>query len=405
MVKYRLPVIICLFVVLFALMVVGVREVFTSQVPGANDFLPRWVGARLYWQDGIDPYSNAATERIQQSMYGRLALPNEDQALFVYPFYSTFLLLPLVWLPLGYSWIQAIWLMVVLYALLGGLFIIRSLLRWNWSPLLLAILLLWGVFLYHSTRTIILGQFAAIVFLFLMLTLFALQRGYDGWAGFFLVWATIKPQMVIFVIPALLLWAIWQKRWHFVSSFVLNLMLLFALSFLLLPQWFSSFVVQVLTYPEYTAYANSPLGWLTGLWGGLVGKRLLQLLLLGWMVWEWRWLRMETAVSYNLFVILGVTFLTTSLIFDQTATTNQIALYLPLLTAAYALSFRHRYLVFALVIGMILGLWVLFLISVQGNLEHPIMYWALPLLTIFVLTAGRPFILRASSPHTISKAT
>lgn len=377
---------------LFAVMVISVRQWFTRSAVGANDFYPRYRGATLFWRDGIDPYSQEATETIQREMYGRLALPDEDQVLFVYPFYVTFLLLPLVWLPVAYSWIQAIWLTLLLFALAGGVYTICRLLHWELSPLLFGTLLLWTVLSYHSVRVIILGQFAGLVFLFVVGTLLALQQRHDKLAGFLLAWATIKPQMVIFMVPALLLWAVGRKRWYFVGSFALTLAILGVASFWLLPNWLFSFIAQVWAYPTYTAYASSPLGWLTA---SVLVKRLLQGVLLGWMVWEWRQLWQITAVSPPLFIILGTTMITSVLIFDQTATTNQVVLYLPLLLTGRALTqWRSygRYVVVILLLALVGAFWGLFLFSIQGNQEHPIMYWPLPLLLIVCLTVGRPFI-------------
>lgn len=379
---------------LFIIMVISVRQLFTLNAVGANDFYPRYRGAMLFWRSGIDPYSPEATEEIQRGIHGRLAQPHEDQALFVYPFYTTFLLLPLTWLPLTYSWIQAIWLTMLLFTLAGSVYLISQLLHWELSPFLLGILLLWAILSYHSVRVIILGQFAGVVFLFVIGTLLALQHEQDKWAGFLLAWATIKPQMVVFLIPALLLWAIGRKRWLFIGSFILTLAGLFLVSFLLLPNWLVSFVEQVLTYPTYTAFASSPLKWLTT---SVLGQRLLQLFLLGWMVWEWHRLPSITAVSPNLFVVLGVTLITSALIFDQTATTNQVLLYLPLLLACHALTTWHshgRYIVAFLLLTLVAAFWVLFLFSIQGNQEHPLMYWPLPLLVTVCLTIGRPFIQR-----------
>lgn len=120
---------------LFVLSVVGVHATFTSQVSGANDFFPRWMGAELFWEAGVDPYSPEATEAIQRAMYnGRLARPDQDQVLFVYPFYTIFLLLPLTWLPLSYSWIQAIWLVTLQGSLLAGVFLLLRLVAWPRMP-------------------------------------------------------------------------------------------------------------------------------------------------------------------------------------------------------------------------------------------------------------------------------
>jgi hypothetical protein len=288
---------------------------------------------------------------------------------------------------------------ILMFALLGGVFIIRDLLEWKLSPLLLAVLALWTVIFYYSTRVIILGQFAGLVFLLLMAALLALQRQRDVWAGFFLAWTTIKPQMVVLLIPALLLWAMWRQRWRFAGSFIAAAGLLLAASFMLLPGWFTAFIEQLVTYPEYTAYASSPLKWLSGLapWLGVIGRRAMQLLLVAWMLWEWRRLQTILDVSTELFMILGVTTITSVLIFDQTATTNQILLYLPLLLGFHALARslkRYSHLVILSFLGLIVGTWVLFLLSIQGNQEHPVMYWPLPLVVAIILTMGRSFVLR-----------
>ncbi len=157
---------------LFAISVWATRALFTTENVGANDFYPRWIGAQVYWQEGIDPYSQTATERIQRDMYnGRLARPDEDQVLFVYPFYTIFLLLPLTWLPLDYTWIQAIWLVTLQFSFIGAIFLLLRLVEWPPLPLwLLTGMLLWAVVFYHNARNIILGQFAALVFLCLVVS-------------------------------------------------------------------------------------------------------------------------------------------------------------------------------------------------------------------------------------------
>jgi len=47
--------------------------VFTSKFPGANDFYSRWAGGRAFLIDGLNPYSDEVTHRIQLGMYGHLA--------------------------------------------------------------------------------------------------------------------------------------------------------------------------------------------------------------------------------------------------------------------------------------------------------------------------------------------
>lgn len=376
---------------LFALLVMAVRQLFTLEAVGANDFYPRWKGTTLFWREGVDPYSDRATAAIQEDMYGRPALPEEDQVLFVYPFYVTFLLLPLVWLPLDYSWIQAIWLTTLLMVMITAVFLTLRLLNWKQPVWLFTLTMLWAVLFYHFTRTVILGQFAAFVFLWLVAALLALRRGRDGWAGFWLALTTVKPQMVILVIPALLLWALGGRRWRFIAGFGLTMAGLFGLSFLLLPSWLTSFVNQVLSYPDYT-FTGSPLWVITGYYLPQLGQpveRLLSVLAIGLMVWEWRRVWRETAVTDQLLVTLGVTMIVTNLILVRTATTNYIIMTIPLLLLMREVATRWRWgnLGVALFYGFsIVSSWALFLATIQGDTEHPIMYlpWPLALLPLLL---------------------
>lgn len=384
---------------LFGLMVVAVHYLFTREAAGANDFYPRFRGAMLFWREGIDPYSPEATEAIQRGMYGRLALPEEDQALFVYPFYIIFMMLPFVWLPVAYSWIQAIWLTVLLWVMiLSGLLTLR-LLDWQLPVWLWGLTVLWGVVFYHNTRTIILGQFAAFIFLWLAAALLALKRGRDGWGGFFLALTTIKPQMTFLLIPALFIWAFRQRRWHFLAGFALTIGGLWGLSFLLLPSWLGSFVHQVTSYPGYT-FTGSPLWVLTGYYWPQLGQPVEQVLIglsLGYMVWEWRRLwrssaRRETAVSDQLIVTLGLTMIVTNLILVRTATTNYIIMIIPLFLLLREMS-RHWWwgnVGVALFYGLsTLSLWLLFISTIQGDTEHPIMYLPWPFGLLLVLMWGQ----------------
>src|SRR5690606_37664266 len=123
----------------------------------------------------------------------------------VYPFYTVFLLIPLIWF--DYVWAQAIWLATLQFSLIGTSIALLKLLEWRQPPWLLALTLLWSIIFYNSTRTIILGQFAALIFLWLVLTLLALKTKHDVAAAILLALTTIKPQMSFIFIPLLLLWA------------------------------------------------------------------------------------------------------------------------------------------------------------------------------------------------------
>ena len=379
--------ILLLALLIFTVSVVGMYTFFTAENPGANDFYPRWKGTQLFWQEGTDPYSQEATEAIQQGIYGRLATSDEDQVLFVYPFYTVFLLWPLI--NIDYAWVQAIWLVIVQFSLIGGMILTLRLLDWRQPPWLLAITLLWSVIMYNSTRTIILGQFAGPIFLWLAGTLLALKQDRDVLAGALLSLTTLKPQMSYLIIPALLLWAMWHKRWRFVAGFAGAMALLAGLSFLLLPSWLTSFIDQVRYYPAYTV-TPSPLRVITGTFFPQLGQPvevvLIGLLLLV-MLWQWWQLRdanwpTEPAEAPKFLFIISLTLIVTNSIIVRTATTNYVIMYIPLFLLLHTVSQRWRggnVWVAGLLLALLVGTWALFLSTLQGDFEHPVTYLPLPI--------------------------
>lgn len=375
-------------ILLFGIVIIGLHSTFTSKVPGANDFYPRWRGAQLFWQEGLDPYSETASLAIQEGIYGRAALPEEDQVLFVYPFYTVFFLLPMS--GLSYEWAQPVWLAVVIVSLVTAVLLTLKLIDWKMPLWLLAITILWAVLFYNSSRTIILGQFAGPVFLAMVAALLALKQDRDLAAGLLLALSTIKPQMTFLLVIALLIWAVGQQRWRFIGSFVVAMLVLFGLSFLLLPGWLFSFVDQVLFYPAYTITGSS-LWVVTGYYWPWLGKPVengLVLLLLAYLIWQWRKLWRLPLSSPQFLIIISLTLIITNMVVVRTATTNYIIMYVPLFLVLKAISQKWRcgdLWVALILLGSIVGMWALFLVSVQGDTEHPIMYLPLPSLLLPIM--------------------
>jgi hypothetical protein len=397
--------VIVLLGLLFALDVYATYQAFTSRFPGANDFYSRWKGAQVYWVEGIDPYSEQATLAIQQGIYGRPAGPTDDPGLFAYPFYTVFLLFPLAWLP--YAWVEAIWLVLLEFALIGSVLLYVSLIGWRLPGWLLALTALWAVVFYHSGRTILLGQFAGLVLAWTVAVLWALRRGYDIAAGILLALTTVKPQMSILLVPALLLWGVGQRRWRFVGGFGAVMLFLLGISFILLPGWLAEFLRQVTQYPSYTAI-GSPVWVIAQYYLPQLGLGLsqailtaievgLSALLLVYLLVEWRRLPQVAASSGAFHWLVGLTLIVTNLIVLRTATTNFVALYMPLFfvlkAAADRLPARYAWLALFYLLSTV-GLWVLFFTTVQGKFEHPIMYLLLPFGLLIAFVWGRPALLR-----------
>jgi hypothetical protein len=380
-----------LLAVAVAVFVAGVwltYTLFTSRYAGGNDFYPRWMGGRALLREGMNPYSEAVTLRIQVGIHGRPAQhPGEDQGAFAYPPYSLLLFWPLCFID-NYPLARAIWLWVLLAGLIAAAVLWMQVIRWRPRPGLWMLTILWHVALYHNLRALVLGQFAVFVLLALMAALWAMQRGRDGWAGLFLALSTVKPPMVYLAIPWILLWAAGKRRWRLWWGFGISMALLTLGSMLLLPSWISDLVRQALTYPSYTVYGS--LTWMIvqyvlGLGRaaeiGAIVMLALGLLVLGWRLWRGTWEQMVW--------MLGLLLLMTNFFTPRIATTNYLTL-VPWALWGFrrmqlAWGRRGTWAVVALEVISLLGLWVLFLATIEGNFERAPVYFPFPAAILLLL--------------------
>jgi hypothetical protein len=358
---------------------------YASQNPGGNDFLPRWMGTRIYLENGWSPYSRETSREIQKMVYGRGARQGEDQVLFVYPFYSFILFAPFALVD-DYIWARALWMT----ALEIGLVVLTmqglALTRWKPPRYLLAVFLLFSVLWYHGFRPVINGNAAILVGVLVALALQCIRTEQDALAGLLLALATIKPQMVVLLIPFVLLWALSQQRWALIATTLGSLAFLVAVSSLLMPNWILDNLRQIAAYPEYTQ-PGTPGGIFALVWPGF-GRQL------GWaltgimtlvLVVEWlsAW-----GKDYRWFLWTAyLTLVITNLIGVRTATENFIALSpgLALVFATWDQRWGRagRWFVWASMMLLFAGLWILFLRTltpgVEHPIQHPIMFFPFPL--------------------------
>ncbi len=380
-----------LLALLFAVDVVATQSLFTSRVPGANDFFSRWEGARAFWLDGLNPYSGEVTRRIQIGLYGRPAQGDEDPGPFAYPFYTVFTLLPLVGLP--YAWVQAIWLSLLEFLVVAIALMSLRLLRWRVGPLGLAATILFALFFYHSARAILLGQYAVVVAALVTGALVAIQSRRDALAGALLAFATLKPQMIFLIVPFVLLWSIARRRWRVAAGFAVALAILAGLSFALMPTWLGDFLRQLGNYTSYTAI-GSPV-WVIvqhylnlGDAGEAIVSGAIGLALIG--VWA---SKMRDGAWGAFAWLCGLTLIVTNLIAVRTATTNYVILYPALWHVARAILDRSpgpgRWIVGLGAAALLVGMWLLFAMTLVGKFEHPLVYLPLPVGLALAFVAWR----------------
>jgi hypothetical protein len=368
--------------VLFALESVAVHAFFTTHFPGGNDFYSRWAGARALLLEGRDPYSLEVTKEIQ--VVKGIDPTLEGKGSFSSPLHVLFVFWPLVYVP--FDWAQAIWMVALQWVAVAT--VIGLLILEQWRPSLAGLtgLFLGTLLFYPVARSIILGQFTLHVTLFLVAALWALQRGRDGWAGVWLAATSIKPQMVVFVAPWLVLWAVRRRRWRLVGGLLAVGGVLLLASLALFPRWPISFLEDVRRYSGVAGGRNPLVILMDLVWPGgpePVRYGLAGLLMLV-MLWAWRrgWRDggefFSRATHWTIVISLLVPF--------QTGTTNHVTLLIPLFAwLRGALTRWGRWRALIVVSGLHVALWALFLGTVKGDWENPVMFLPLPLLCLAVL--------------------
>lgn len=373
---------------------------FALSSPGGNDFLARWVGAHYWVVKGVNPYDPQVSLAAQEMIYGRLADPDkgEDIAHFVYPLTAMIFFAPFGLLP--YPIARAVWMTLLEISLPLLVLIGVELARWKPSRKLLAFLMIFSVVWYHGFRSVIVGQFAVIEALLMAAVLLSIQRRQDSLAGILLALSIAKPQMSVLLIPFVLLWAARSRRWELIMWTLGTMTTLVVVSLALINDWPLLWLRQLVEYSDYT-FNPTPVSILAG-FIPVASRALtygLTTLLLVYLLWEWvqamgkgdRWFQWTSALTIVL----------TNLIPLRTATTHYVVL-LPALCLIFC-AWDERWgkkgivlIIFSLSV-ILIGLWALFMISVEGAIENEIMYLPLPILSLLGLWWSRWWIVRVSS--------
>ncbi|NIM95717.1 MAG: DUF2029 domain-containing protein, partial [Anaerolineales bacterium] len=250
------------------------------------------------------------------------------------------------------------------------------------------VLLIFSVAWYHGFRALILGQFAIIEALLIVGAIFAIQKEQDVIAGVLLALSISKPQMSFLLILFVLIWAITKRRWSLIISMMVSFGIIIGLSLFVMPDWPLRWIRQVVSYPDYTN-TKPVVGIIADLFPAFsqwinIGLTLLVIL---YLIWEWilalgkddSWFQWTAAM----------TLLLTNIIVVRTATTNYLSM-VPGLILVFSIwvsrwNRRGRLAVLGVLALFFVVLWILFLSTVDGNLESPVMYLPFPIVLLFFL--------------------
>jgi len=190
-------------------------------IPGGEEFLPCWAGARTYLAEGESPYGPDAARLGQETVYGRPAETDQGESRLVCP-YPTSLVLPL--LVTGLFPFEEAWPVYITLLELGLLALAALSLRWiQWrlSPARWLLTLGFALVWYYGVHAILRGDPAVLVGVLMMASLLSFHARQDAAAAIFLAFSTAVPGLGLPMTVWILLSAIARRRWNLLGWYVL----------------------------------------------------------------------------------------------------------------------------------------------------------------------------------------
>lgn len=239
----------------------------------SHDFIQFWT-AGVNVAAGRSPYDAKWQATIQQ----QLGWDKATRGLGVYGFlpyyYPPWLaLVCTLFVPLGYETGRVAWFVVNLELLILAGYLLRRSVEGvpRWIPVVIV-----PVFTF-SIVALLMGQVAALL-VFLIAAVWRLADSrWDRSAGAVLVWLTIKPQLTLVLLVAVLAWSVRRRRWGIVRGFAGGLLAILLVSGWAVPAW---------PYEMLQATKDAPLvtvayPWVGTTWMSLAGT----IGLGGWSLW------------------------------------------------------------------------------------------------------------------------
>lgn len=310
-------------------------RIHVARLGNALDYYPFWAGGREVVLRQGSPYTPEVTLSIQRAIYGRPALPSENQHGYAYPAYASLLTVPFLYLPFPIS--ASLWIAFQQFLIIAAVVLTVQATGWQPRPWALLLICLAAIVFRYSMITLVLGQTSIWVLFWLALALWFAQRRNDLGAGLSLAAASIKPQLVILPALALLTSLPRQQRKRAGIAATGALVTLVICSFLLAGLWLWDYLQQLQAYQTYSS-TQFPIAalfriWLPGgatQWLNLVAISIL-LGFFAYVVWAWRG-------SGQPALPVAVAVVVTQLVMPQTGSYNLVLLLLSAVVALGVLS-------------------------------------------------------------------
>jgi hypothetical protein len=209
--------------------------VSTSRI-GYNDFVGYWSATYLL-KNGQNPYDVELMRSLQHTEIktgsDSVVMAWNPPSLFVF-------LLPIAWMP--FTTARFAFLVFNLFLVITGVLILARVYFSGDRRLPLACLLLFTLFFPPMLSGLGVGQVTFFVFFGLVASLFFIKRGAWFWAGFFLIFTSIKPHLVVLPLIYLLFYMLWERKFLGLVGLITAGLACCAVLFIFRPEWISDFI-------------------------------------------------------------------------------------------------------------------------------------------------------------------
>lgn len=247
------------------------NERYVSDHPGETNFLVPWLAARTFLTYGDNPYSIPAAQRAQVIHYGRLAAEGEDPLILGIPFLVELFYFPFALIP-DYNFARAAWMTVLQAALIYLAVISLNLVGWKPARTLFPVLLVFSVLWIYGYLPLAESRGTILVALAIAGAFIAMRAQLDELAGALLIFPLFKPDMAGLLVLYVVGWAIINRRGRILAGMLMSLVLLTAISFFILWDWFSPFINGQVSTFKYNPGITP--GGIFSTWWPVVGPRL-----------------------------------------------------------------------------------------------------------------------------------
>ncbi len=366
---------------------VNTRIIDTGQ--GGTDFYPMWSAAHAWAAKGTSPYSDTVAQQIYRDFQGHEAVPasKAGQYAFLSPLYAMVVLAPVGVLDLNTA--RIVWMTLSEICLVLIAFFAIRLSGWKVSTFGAGFLLVFVLLGYYGARTVIQGSFSAVGAALILGGLLLIQSRRDMDAGLVLALATVDLHMSAPLVLFAFFWSLSVRRSRVALGILIGVAFLAVCAMVFLPDWPIQWAKSMfLNLPVIFARGSA----ITTLANRLPGitqplSLVLYALALIYLIGEWilAWGHAERWFQWTAMLTLLIS-LMLPLRVDSTDT-------IVLLPAACLLfsSWQERWGVngqraaWILVGCCLVGFWALYVGTLQGTKESPLMLVLPPLIYLATL--------------------